>query len=277
MEKIDRLGWAAGIAVVSHGVSVGIRTNEPDALADLVRRLPPGWKPAGSPRVERLYSLRIGDGPGQGIRRFSLLYQDEMRIARALDPTTVLTTLQTEMQLYLAERARGRVFVHAGVVAWPGGAVIIPGRSMSGKSTLVAALVQAGATYYSDEYAVLDARGRVHAYRTPLSLRDGAALAPRELPTVATEGADPLPVNLVLVTRYRQGARWRPTRLSPGRAAMAVLAQKVAARWRPARALSTLSRALAGALVLKGVRGEATDVVAAVAAYSGMSSWKRAS
>jgi hypothetical protein len=269
MEKIDRLGWAAGIAVVSHGVSVGIRTNEPDALAGLVRRLPPGWKPAGSTRVERLYSLRVGDGPGQGIRRFSLLYQDETRIARALDPTAVLTTLETEIQLYLAERARGRVFVHAGVVAWPGGAVLIPGRSMSGKSTLVAALVRAGATYYSDEYAVLDARGRVHAYRTPLTLRDDAAGTADGLPPVAPGDADPLPVNLVLVTRYRAGAHWRPTRLSPGRAAIELLAQTLAARWRPARALSTLARALAGALVLKGVRGEASELVAAVAAHTG--------
>src|SRR5258706_3289708 len=158
MEKIDRLGWAAGVAVVSHGVSVGLRTNEPEALDRLVRRLPPGWRPAASPRVERLYSLRVGDGPGRGIRRFSLLYRDDVKVARSLEPTAIVSALESDLQLYLAERARRRIFVHAGVVGWQGRAVLIPGHSMSGKSTLVAALVRAGASYYSDEYAVLDAR-----------------------------------------------------------------------------------------------------------------------
>jgi hypothetical protein len=264
MEKIDRLGWAAGVALLSHGVSVGVRANDAEALATLVRRLPPGWKPAGSPRVERLYSLRVGDGPGPGVRRFSLLYQDELKIARSLDTAAVVTTLESEIQLYLAERARGRIFVHAGVVAWDDGAIVIPGRSTSGKSTLVAALVRAGATYYSDEYAVLDARGRVHAYRIPLSLRDGGASAPP--PAVTADTARPLPVRLVLLTRYRSGARWRPIPLSPGRAAIEMMAHTLAARWRPARALSTLAQAVAGAQVLKGVRGEASELVAAVTA-----------
>jgi len=266
MEKIDRLGWAAGLAVVSYGVYIGLRTDEPEALDGLVRLLPSGWRPATSPQVERLYSFRVGDGPGQGIRRFSMLYRDETRIARSLEQTAVLNALESELQLYLAERARGRIFVHAGVVGWRGRAVVIPGRSMSGKSTLVAALVRAGATYYSDEYAVLDARGRVHAYPTPLSLRDGSAAAPNEPPLAApNHDLDPLPVGLVVITRYRAGARWRPRRLSPGRAGIELLAHTVAARRRPARALSTLARTLSGALVLKGVRGEASGLVATVA------------
>jgi hypothetical protein len=266
MEKIDRLGWAAGIALVSHGVSVGVRSNDADALAGLVGRLPPGWRPAGSPRVERLYSLHVGNGPGRGIRRFSLLYQDEMKLARSLDTPAVLRTLEAEIQLYLAERARGRIFVHAGVVAGAEGAMLIPGPSMSGKSTLVAALVGAGARYYSDEYAVLDSQGRVHEYRRPLTLRDDVAGAASALPSMAPdEVAEPLPVRLVLITQYRQGARWRPARLSPGRAAVELLAHTVAARWRPARALSTIARSVAAAFVLKGIRGEAADLVAALA------------
>ena len=43
------------------------------------------------------------------------------------------------------------------IVTWGRGrAIVIPGRTFSGKSTLVAELVRAGATYYSDEYAVED-------------------------------------------------------------------------------------------------------------------------
>ena len=58
---------------------------------------------------------------------------------------------------------------HAGVVGWRGRAIVIPGRSHAGKSTLVAELVRRGAVYYCDEFAVLHETGRVHPYRrTPV-------------------------------------------------------------------------------------------------------------
>jgi len=83
----------------------------------------------------------------------------------------VFEAFETDLQLYVAEMAPRRLFVHAGVVGWRGQAIIIPGRTFTGKTTLVAALVKAGATYYSDEYAVLDVRGRVHPYARPLGIR----------------------------------------------------------------------------------------------------------
>ena len=61
--------------------------------------------------------------------------------------------------------------MHAGVVGWKGWALVLPGKSGAGKTTLVAELIRAGATYYSDEYAVLDERGRVHPYARPLAVR----------------------------------------------------------------------------------------------------------
>ena len=48
---------------------------------------------------------------------------------------------------------------------------MIPGSSFSGKTTLVRALVDAGAVYYSDEFAALDETGRVFRYAKWLSVR----------------------------------------------------------------------------------------------------------
>jgi len=160
-----------------------------------------------------------------------------------------------------------RVFVHAGVVGWKGQAIVIPGRSYSGKSTLVAELVRAGATYYSDEYAVLDSRGRVHPFDKPLELRDEGQF--RQTKVTAAElgghsGTKPLPVGLVLMTQFKSGARWRPRKLTAGKGVLEMLFNTVSARRSPEKALQTLQRVTAQADVLKGVRGNATEVVPAV-------------
>src|SRR4029077_21066652 len=63
------------------------------------------------------------------------------------------------LRITIAEYAVGRAFLHAGLVGWKGNAIVIPGDSYSGKSTLVAELIRAGPEYYSDEYAVLDEQG----------------------------------------------------------------------------------------------------------------------
>ena len=225
--------------------------------------LPPNAKPVHGPRVRRLYSLIVsGTKVGSNIRRFNILYRDAVRLAGSKDTDPVLEALERDLQLYVAEKARRRVFVHAGVVGWKGKAIVIPGRTMSGKTTLVKALVEAGATYYSDEYAVLDERGRVHPYPKPLSIRENGDRRPKEILPEAlggTTGVRPLPVGLVVATSYREGARWRPRQLLPGRAVMALLDHTVSVRRKPERALTTLRQVVADAQALKGVRGEAIE------------------
>ncbi len=157
--------------------------------------------------------------------------------------------------------------MHAGVVGWRGRAIVIPGHSFAGKSTLVAALVRAGATYYSDEYAVFDAHGRVHPYARPLALRDETGGPSRKVQPEALggpPGVKPLRVGLVVVTSYHAGASWRPRRLAPGRAVMALLANTVSIRRQPERSLATLRQVALEAPVLKGVRGEVEEMVDAL-------------
>ena len=52
------------------------------------------------------------------------------------------------------------------------------------------------------------------------------------------------------MTTYRPGTEWRPEPLSPGRGALALLANTVPARERPAQALRALTRAVDGAILL---------------------------
>jgi hypothetical protein len=86
MNKIDRLGWTAGIVITCYGVRVGVRVNNPDALDRLVEYLPPTWKLSPVKTVDRLYSLIVGgEGSRPGVRRLNLLYANAGRIARSAE------------------------------------------------------------------------------------------------------------------------------------------------------------------------------------------------
>lgn len=70
---------------------------------------------------------------------------------------------------------RTHLMVHAGAVSLDGCAVVLPGDPDAGKSTLVAALVQAGFSYLSDEAAAVDLQtGRVCAYPRAIALGPGS-------------------------------------------------------------------------------------------------------
>jgi hypothetical protein len=263
MRKLDRLGWAAGISYIAYGRSYGIRTTDPSILDEVRELLPHGWKESGDEEVEVLYSLIVPRRSRPGLKRYHVLYNSSALVGRSFVRSDILEALRISTHAWAAEYARGAVFLHAGVVEWDGRAIIIPGRSYSGKSTLVAEFLRAGARYYSDEYAVLDERGRVRPFIKPISIRQ----VPSERPALhspdayGTSGSRPVPVGCVLLTNYKERARWRPRMLSPGEAILGVLDNTIAARRRPRAAITRIRKALANAVVLKGVRGEARDVV----------------
>jgi serine kinase of HPr protein (carbohydrate metabolism regulator) len=214
--------------------------------------------------MDRLYSLVL-DGPTDehGMARLGSLYDGAERLAKEHELGPVLKFLEARLRQTVAEMAPRRVFVHAGVVAHRGRAIVIPGPSMSGKSTLVAELIKCGATYYSDEYAVVDDKGMVYPFAKPISLRapgsfEGIDCAAEQFG--AAIGAKSVPIGLVLVTRYAAEAKWHPRKLTPAQGALALLAHSIAARNRPRRVMATLSQALEKALVLKGARGDASGL-----------------
>ena len=227
----------------------------------LVDVLPPARSPCEPDHATGHFDLRASEAEA---------YELKIGGAPLVENATLdvaLGMLEAQIRMFIAVNARDWIFVHAGAVARDASAVVFPGESFSGKTTLVAALVQAGATYYSDEYAVLDADGRVHPYARPLSIRgDGGEPTQErhvgELGGVAAE--ESAEVGAVVITRYRRDAAWEPLRLSSGEGMVALLANTVPAQERPAESLRVLSRAVTGAIVLESDRGEAGPVAAAL-------------
>ncbi len=247
------------------GVRTGVVVAPPE-LAERVRAiLPPGSRPCSASEVERTYGIVREEF---GTFAFTL---DGAKLNQGLELEMAIDVLDSQLRLNLGINAPDTVFIHAGVVAHGGRAVLLPGRSFAGKTTLVAALVDAGATYYSDEFAVIDEGGLVHPYARPLSIR-GADRKQQHRPVEdlgGVAGSEPVAVGSVVVTRHRAGAEWHPKELTAGEGAMALVANAVAAREHPSRVMKAVSRAVEGAVVLESDRGDARAVVQPILATVG--------
>lgn len=244
----------------SFGVVAEVVTDDRRVFGSLPSVLPPDWQPAGGP-----VSARFGL-TGEG--RITL---DGPEVANGRgDREAALLKLGATVRHQVAVLAPDHVFIHAGVVRAGDTSIVIPGGSRSGKSTLVAELLAAGATYYSDEYAPVGSDGLIQPYAKPLSIRpagrDGPGrLRPVPQAQIATRPAAP---GLIVVTRYEAGAAWRPRPVSGGEAALALLRNTVAARPQSARAMSVVSQLARDASSYSSARGEARDTAPALMALA---------
>jgi hypothetical protein len=239
----------------SFGVIAQLACDDPDLLVAAQTMLPPGWR-----AVDRLPSVRFGlwsDG---------LITVDGARSDGSPDRKSSLLKLGSVVRHHIAIEAPGLTFVHAGVVDIDGCAIVIPGPSFTGKSMLVAELVRLGATYVSDEYAVIDRNGQLVPFAKPLSIRAGRHDPLGLLVDVPEERVAHCPVRagLIVVTAYAPGAHWHPSVRSPGEGALALLQNTVSARRRPGPALSATGHVARDAVTLFGRRGEASDAAGAV-------------
>jgi hypothetical protein len=194
-----------------------------------------------------------------------LIKQDDEVVGRG-ELDVALDLFDAQLRSHIALHAPGHIFVHAGVVAVGGQAIVIPGRSFSGKTTLVAALVDAGAEYYSDEFAVIDPDGLVHPYPRPLSLRqDGKPAIDTDVAELGGRaGSDAIRIGVVLVTRYQPNVAWEPAVRSAGEGVLALMANTVPALDRPSESLTWIRSAVEPAVVLHGDRGDASEMVGAL-------------
>jgi hypothetical protein len=258
---VNMYSWL--LSLECHGVGFGVRVNS-RALWNLVARRAAEFLPSvqvNAPgRIDWSYSL-VEQAPAETVGATSgiIVLSGRRRICVAPGRLAAVQAMCSDLQMKMAEMSPQAVFIHAGVVGWKGRAIVLPGRSFSGKSTLVAALLQRGATYYSDEFAVFR-NGFVHPFPCPLHIRSRKGQTGRRIPAPRMQagiGTAPLPVGLVLFLSFRGQSGWSVRRLSPGHGILGLLRNAVAARSRPAETLRALSSAVLQAPAWRGRRGEA--------------------
>ncbi len=196
------------------------------------------------------------------------LFRNEKNVANSSSEKEFYDFIESEIRLTIAEFAVSNVFIHAGVVAWKNKAIIIPGSSFTGKTSLIAELIKKGALYYSDEYAVLGENGFVHPFPKMLSLRgiiDDFQQVDYSANSLGAEtGVDPIPVGLILFTEYDSSLEYSQNDLdgfpvdimSKGQALLEIIQHTIPIRNKPAPVLQVLKKMVNCAIAAKCKRGE---------------------
>lgn len=107
------------------------------------------------------------------VRRQAMAYIDTPPPYTPLPERMAPIMFEQALNWCVATRTLTHLILHAAVVAKDGRAVIVPGQSGQGKSTLCAALVARGWRHVSDEFALLDpASLAITAHPRPISLKN---------------------------------------------------------------------------------------------------------
>ncbi len=153
-EVARRMDQVAGAAVIGPmalaGAGVEIRTNDPGTAARLTTLT------ASLPRLDSATTtVWLLDGGEDGPRRWRIYLDDDL-FATLPDADAMVEATMTQLNQIAVAQSTGWVLLHAGAVELDGRVVVVAGDSGRGKSTLTAALVQAGFGYLTDELVRID-------------------------------------------------------------------------------------------------------------------------
>jgi hypothetical protein len=188
---------------------------------------------------------------------------DDVVVSSAVAAIILVPDLIRALDDAVIQRLTSLRAVHAGVVFWGDRTLLLPGISHAGKSSLVAELLRRGATYFSDEYALIDSEGRVHPYPRPLLLRNGS---PEQFPVLPAEynaptGDTPAPVGWILTLEYLPESTWSLSTISQSEALLILLRNTPQILSESPDMVAVFQRAVAGAICLTGTRPDADEAV----------------
>ena len=237
--------------VVVFGVRIAIRLDDPSIVGRITACLPPQWCLCSPAKIDRVYRVtRTENGPSW------TLFGDDILLGQIVNLDTLCLRFQDDLERFVAVHARTHAIVHASVVGWEGRAIVVPGGTVSGKTSLVAGLIELGAEYYSDEYALIDVRGRAwpfpRARSTDTSSVESEARHLED--SVASVGRRPLPIGWIVIAAHRSEEPSYSHELTRNQAVLTLLSNAPAAPTQPAFLMRTLRTAVRDAIVVPAPR-----------------------
>jgi len=252
-------GELPSFTFVSFGVTVKIESNFPELLAEAMAvaqtSLLGNIKAVRSKTADVTFRLEQ-----RGPQSYRLHLNGEP-VSSGRSRWKFVKFFEALLRATVGEWAPEHVVLHAGVVGWKGKAIVMPADSFKGKSTITAELVRRGAAYYSDDFAILDKNGRVHAFPRMISMRDEKyrpyLLHPESLGGRRDE--KPISVGLVLFTEYKKEAKWRPRVSTGGQGVLDMIPYALSFRRNPEFCLRVLNLVAGRAIIASSPRGTAEE------------------
>ncbi len=261
-DQLKDVDWVTGLSFECFGVRIGILATAGMTLEEIRSFLPPYSRELTSGHVEHIFGVKINETE-------SVIFENDDEKLRFPGAHWVADALRGQLKYCVSQFTAERVFIHAGVVALSDCLILIPGAGFSGKTTLTAELVKAGADYYSDDFAVLDKNGLVHPFPKPLSIRQSSTNLSEQTDYEVEhfggrQAVKPLAVSLVILTQYESGASWLPQSLSPGHGLLEILKHANNSLRHPQFVLQVLQKVVTQARIIQSKRGEAETTALAI-------------
>ena len=182
MKRPDALFWSLGPDLV-------VTTSSPSVSAALdtvfgVMRCPE--PPLPPPHLLDLDARASENGD-------IVLLEGGFPVVHADSPAKMPIVLESLLTHFAAQLSTTCAVFHAGVIAWDGRALLLPGERGSGKSTTTLWLASRGATYLSDDHAFVRlADGDVVPFAKAVTLKEGSFGLFGNVPTHADDVRGPV-------------------------------------------------------------------------------------
>ncbi|MCW5698394.1 MAG: hypothetical protein KIT00_00980 [Rhodospirillales bacterium] len=255
-------------------LTIGIRSDNTQVVDAVIQRLPSCWQQGEPQTFDAVFELtqNRGESGAGAVDAWTLSMDGKMLLCTA-DEALLLRSFENALHLAVSAYSRRYVFVRAGVVRHGETVIVLPGKDGCGKTMLVSALLRAGASYFSDAFAVFDPNGLAHPYPVPLTVTATPDGDPESVAVSYQHHYQPPPapgpcaIGLIATLDYRPGASWRVDASTPKEAAVALLSNSLFVGAAPERSLRAIAAACVGIDALKGERGDADDAARRLLAH----------
>jgi hypothetical protein len=270
-KKLENIQWKEHVSFTSFGVNIAVRFDAEGYSEQIEPFLPPfaSITKDNNPN-DFIYSVITAKTPNS----FCRVYRNGEEINKQKGNGNIFSSLNVFFSTATANFAVNKgIFIHAGAVAWKDRGIIIPANSYNGKTTLTAELTKLGATYFSDEYAIINNNGELLPYPKTLSIRkpgeyDQKETAVEELGGESADLDSCVPVKLVLFAKFNKSTKtWKPKQLTQAAAVLELMKHTFPLRAFPEIVIKNLHNLTKNAIVLKGNRGEAKDFAQLIINY----------